>query len=102
MNNKHKQKLNYFKAEEAKKAAKYKLWLAIKPQFVSKWHGKRTMVYFGFNKRKENGLDWLLNKAKFLRDDIIEARIYDQTTDTCVYKIPGTNASLLAINENEG
>lgn len=81
---------NYFKSEEGKKSAIYKLWMAIKPEYMMKWKGRKKMVFFGYNKRRENGLDWLIEKAKKHRDEIVVAHIYNNQTGERIYKIPGT------------
>jgi len=95
MSNTQKSKINYFNSDEGKKNALYKLWCAWLPQFQAKWQGRKTTVWFGLNKRKGNGLDWLLNKAKSLRHEFRVAHIYDNKTGKLLYTIPGSDIEAL-------
>lgn len=97
----NKDKQNYFKTDEGKQAALYKLWVAWLPQHIPKWGGKKTRVWFGFNKRKNNGLDWLIEHAKSLRAEFKVAKIYDNKTGNELYSIPGLSETNLNLDEHE-
>lgn len=87
---------NYFKSDEGKQAALYKLWIAWKPEYVMKWGNKKTRTWFSYNKRANNGLDWLINHAKSLRNEFNVAIIYDNQNPNAapLYTIPGISNSL--------
>lgn len=92
---------NYFLNEDGKKAAKYKLWCGWLPEYIGKWQGKKSTVWFGLNKRRNEGLDWLFQKAKSLRTEFRVAIIYDNQTGKELYRIPGCDLSALNPQQTE-
>lgn len=77
------------------KNAKYKLWIVWLPQYRNKWGGNDKMTFYGSNKRKNNGFDWLFEKAKSLRTEFKVAIIYDNQTGLMKHKIPGCDLAHL-------
>lgn len=70
-------KNNYFKDEQGKSTAKYKLIIYWLPQYIPKWQGKKSTVWFSYNKRANEGLDWLIENAKKYSNEYETAIIYD-------------------------
>lgn len=91
---------NYFKDAKAKKAAMYKLWIAWLPQYMSKWGNRKTSVWYSYNKRRDNGLNWLIERAKELRTEFKVAKIYDNQTGEELFNIPGCDIAHLNRENN--
>jgi len=94
-NKKHNSPSNYFLDEAGKKTAQYKLWCGWLPEYISKWNGKKSTVWFGLNKRRNKGLDWLINKAKQHQTEFRVAIIYDNQTGLEHTRIPGIDPAVL-------
>lgn len=96
-----KNKSNDYSNPDVRQQCQYKLWIAWLPQYIPSHKGQKTMVYYSDNRRKNKGLDWLIEKAKSLRTEFRVAIIYDNQTREQMYKIPGCDLAYINTELNQ-
>ncbi len=100
MSNSSKKKTYNFTDQKTKDEATYKLWCCWRDEYKAKWQGNNATVWYSKNSRPNNGLDWLIEKAKELRIEFKVAYIYGPDRKEIIMKIPGCD--LAHLNREKG
>jgi hypothetical protein len=70
---------NNFKNPDVCKAAWYKIWILYKPQFSEKYNRKTSTIY-GYNNKRNHGLDNLVKLAGKKQNEADLIALYDNKT----------------------
>jgi hypothetical protein len=68
---------NNFKNPEIRDKAIYKIWVLLKPEFCSKYNVKKAITRYGFNNKKNRGIDNLVRLAETLEKEAELIHLYD-------------------------